>query len=99
MDINIDLSLVKEEINKISDQKKELESVLERITNQIEILKENWDSATSEEFYTSIEDFKTFYNDVVTYIDNDINFLNDTVNEYETSNDNSNKEIEEKLAE
>ena len=99
MDINIDLSLVKDEATKISEQKKELETILDEITEKVELLKEEWDSATSEEVYTYFEDFKTFYNDIITYLDNDITFLNDTVSGYETNNDNSNEVIEDKLTE
>ena len=99
MDININISLVKEEITKISEQKKELETILDDIDKKVEILKEQWDSATSEEVYTYYEDFKKFYKDIVTSLESDIDFLNDTVDGYETSNDNSNKEIDNKLTE
>ena len=99
MNIEFNSALIKEEMNNITKEKKELEKILDNIKGQINNLKDNWDSATSEEVYYHFEDYKEYFQNLIDAFDNDIKFLDNAIKNYEAMDYNANKEIDDKIAE
>ena len=99
MNIGFNGPQVKEELNKIITENKELESVFESLKKQVTELKDYWDSATSDEVYYHFEDYKNYFQSIIDAFNGDIKFLDDTIKNYETAEYNANKEIDEKIVE
>lgn len=98
MSIRLNGALIKEELKNIKKEKKELETIYEEINNEIVVLKDHWDSETSDEVYTNYDDFKEYFQGIINSLEDDIKFLNNAVNDYEIAEYNASRAIEDKLA-
>ena len=97
--IKIDTEKLKNEINEIETSKKSLIEIFGVIKNDNVVLKEMWNSRTSDGVFENFEDFYKYFNDVINNFDKDIAFLREVVSAgYIENVDNANKQIDEKIA-
>ena len=98
---NIKINTVKlsSEISKLRDTKKTLEELSEIIKKDNNLLKDLWESRTSESVFESFEDFYKKYEAAVKNIDDDIKFLENKVNQsYTEKDEHTSTQIDDKIA-
>ena len=86
------------EISTLKSKREELNNILEDLKKNNNNLKEHWESKTSESVFLNFEN--SFYNEFqkhITDLDEDIKFLEETVENYKKNEDQTNKEIDEKI--
>ena len=98
MSIGFNGTLLKEEMNKIKKEKKELETLFEEIKSEMTLVKDHWDSETSDEVYYHYDDFKEYFQGIISSLEEDIKFLNNAINDYEIAEYNAKRAIEDKIA-
>lgn len=97
--INIDTEKLTEQIAKLKTVTKSFEQIFTRVKNDTNLLKEYWDSATSESVFESFEEFYNAVENVKQTFQKDIEFLEKTVNgSYIENNEGTNKLIDENFA-
>ena len=97
--INIDTEKLTEQIAKLKTVTKNFEQIFTRVKNDTNLLKEYWDSATSESVFESFEEFYNAVENVKQTFQKDIEFLEKTVNgSYIENNEGTNKLIDENFA-
>ena len=97
MSIGVNGDLLKEEANNIKKENKSLGNILDKINNQMTDLKGHWESDTSDEIYSSYDEFKTHFKALVEAFDRDIKLLENAISGYEEFEVKAEKEINDKL--
>lgn len=97
--INIDTQKLTEEIAKLKSVNKNFEQIFSKVKSDTTLLKEFWDTRTSESVYESFEEFNKAVENVKQTFQKDIEFLENTVNgSYIAQNEGTNKSIDENFA-
>ena len=79
--ININSEQLKNEIAQLKSSKKNLESIFNNIKNDTDILKDYWETETSESVFASFEALYKDLEEIKEKYQTDIEFLEKTVNE------------------
>lgn len=97
--LNIDSSKLSLEIEKLNEVSRDLEDLLSKLKNENSILRENWETNTSEQVYSEFETFYKVLESIKTTNDNDVSFLQGVVNDSYTQFDsNTNKLVDNNIA-
>lgn len=97
--INIDTEKLNEQIAKLKTVTKNFEQIFSKVKNDTNLLKEYWDTTTSESVFESFEEFYNAVENVKQTFQKDIEFLENTVNSsYIEQNEGTNKLIDENFA-
>ena len=97
--LNIDTSKLSMEIEKLGEVSKNLEELLSKLKNENSILRDNWETNTSEQVYNEFESFYKVLESIKDTNDNDIKFLQNVVNSSYTQFDsNTNKLVDSNVA-
>ena len=78
--INIDTEKLTEQLAKLKTVTKSFEQIFNRVKNDTNLLKEYWDSATSESVFESFEEFYNAVDNVKQTFQKVIEFIEKTVN-------------------
>ena len=97
--IFINVETIVEEIEKIKNEKTNLQEVLDDLNKKTDSLKDYWKTRTSDEVFSTFAEFKKHFEEVIESLENDIDFLEKTVKaSYETNEETTNKEIDNNIA-
>ena len=87
------------EIIKIKQKRDELNNIYEELKKNNNILKESWETQTSESVFSNFKDlFYTEFEKQISDIDEDIHFLEETIKNYKKNENETNKEIDENIS-
>lgn len=87
------------EIIKIKQKRDELNNIYEELKKNNNILKESWETQTSESVFSNFEDlFYTEFEKQISDIDEDVHFLEETIKNYKKNENETNKEIDENIS-
>ena len=90
----IDTVKLQEKLEKLKEEKKKLDSIKDEIAKRTNILKDSWESKTSESVFTNFESMYKGFQSLSNNLTNDINFLEKTINDYNEYENKATKEIE-----
>ena len=96
--LKIDTNALSDEVEKIKAKKERLSEIYDELKKNNEVLKDNWNSKTSEVVFNNFEDFYVGYQEQLNNLQNDINFLNTIIAKYKEFESSNNKTIDENIA-
>jgi uncharacterized protein YukE len=97
MNLNIDTNALLEEVEKIRAKRERLNEIYTSLKKNNEVLKDNWNSKTSEVVFTNFEDFYTGFQNQLDNLQNDIDFLNALIEKYKEFESKNSQVIDEKI--
>ena len=98
-DINIDTIKIQAQIESLKLVLKRLEQIYTKVKGSTNIVKDYWNTSTSEKVFVDFEDFYSWYEQMRNALQRDVSFLENTVKgSYTENNDRTNKSIDEKFA-
>ena len=87
------------EVEVIKEKREELNNILDELRKNNNILKEHWETQTSDSVFSSFEEaYYAEFEKQIKDIDEDILFLEETINNYKNNESQTNKEIDENIA-
>lgn len=75
-DFNINTEALSNDIEKIKKERKDLIDLLEQLKKNNNVLRDYWETRTSEEIFTNFDGFYKFVESIINELDNDCKFLN-----------------------
>lgn len=97
--LSIDSSKLTVEIEKLRKVSSDLEELLNKLKRENSILRDNWETRTSEQVYNDFEEFYKSLESIKITNDNDANFLQNVVNRgYTQLEEDTNKLVDNNIA-
>ena len=97
--VSIDTEKLKEQVDIISNSKIRLEEAFGILQKDNKVLKDMWNTKTSEGVFESFEDFYKSVNNIIENLNKDIEFLNNVVSAgYIDNVAKTNEQIDDKIA-
>lgn len=97
--IKIDTIKLSSEISKLKDAKKTLDELFGIIKKDNQLLRELWETRTSQKVFDSFEDFYKNLETSINNLNHDIEFLENKVNSnYEEKDDHTDYLVDERIA-
>lgn len=93
----IDTDELAAQVEKLKKERDLLNDYLEQIEKNTNILKDHWDTKTSESVFYNFEDMYKGFNEFVGNLNSDIEFLEKIIADYKTYELIANKEIDETI--
>ena len=94
----IDTVALVKQISELIKERDNLKELLEGIQKKNNILKESWETRTSESVFNNFNDMYKGFQGLIENINSDIKFLEKTIGEYEKYEQEAGKEIEQSIA-
>ena len=94
----IDTVALVKQVSDLIKERDNLKELLEDIQKKNNLLKESWETRTSESVFNNFQDMYKGFQELINNIDNDIKFLEKTISDYEDYENEANKEIDQNIA-
>lgn len=94
----IDTEKLQEQLNRIIEERDKLNTLLENIKKETDILKDFWETKTSDSVFNNFTEFYTGLQQHIDAINSDIEFLESTIKNYKEYEEKANKQIDENIA-
>ena len=85
------------QLETIKNSKLKLSDLLQKIKDETNELKECWESDTSDTVYNNFDQFYEYYKIELDNFEHDIKFLETAINSYQQYEEQTNKDIDEKV--
>lgn len=96
--ISINTEELKKDLNVIKNENDKLDGILNSLNNETNYLKDFFQTNTSDELYSSFDEFKKRFEETITFLNNDISFLDKVVStNYSEFESSSNTKIDEDI--
>ena len=97
--INIDTEKLNDEISKIEEVNRNFDTLFKKIKDETEVLKDVWDTGTSESVFESFQQLYVALENVKQTFQKDVEFLKNAVSSTYTEEETQiNKLVDEKIA-
>ena len=96
--IGIDTNSLSQQITNLKKERNNLNTILENIKKSNEVLRESWDTKTSESVFNNFKDMYVGYQELIDDLDKDITFLEGVVNDFKSNEEQTNKKIEAEIS-
>lgn len=94
----IDTEALSQQIDRIVAKKEELKEILNNIKKENNIMRDYWETKTSESVFNNFEDMYIGLQEQIDNLNKDIEFLRSSIENYKQQEQKANKEIDEKIA-
>ena len=98
IETKIDTEALTVQLNRLIKVRDKLKEMLDNIRKENNILKDHWESKTSNSVFTNFEDFYVGFQGQIENLDSDIAFLESTITNYKNYEAQANKHIDENIA-
>ncbi len=96
--IGIDTNALNQQITNLKKERDNLNTILENIKKSNEVLRDSWDSKTSESVFNNFKDMYVGYQELMDDLNKDITFLEGVVDDFKSNEEQTNKKIEAEIS-
>lgn len=96
--IGIDTNALNQQITNLKKERDNLNTILENIKKSNEVLRDSWDSKTSESVFNNFKDMYVGYQELMDDLNKDITFLEGVVADFKSNEEQTNKKIEAEIS-
>lgn len=96
--IGIDTNALNQQITNLKKERDNLNTILENIKKSNEVLRDSWDSKTSESVFNNFKDMYVGYQELMDDLNKDITFLEGVIADFKSNEEQTNKKIEAEIS-
>lgn len=95
--VKVDTVALTQQVSSLVKERDNLARILEDIKKKNNILKESWETRTSESVFTNFNDMYVGFQQLIDNLNADIKFLNNTISKYNEYEEQANNEIDKNI--